>query len=245
MQTLFIRKIFDLFRKQIALIILLFLISNALMAQQSRRKFQADYDAKNMRFGYLIGIFQSNFHINTNGFLIQQKTSSITSKPLMGFKLGGLVNFAINEYWDFRILPTVSLPRRNISIVDSLGKKTDYTQGDKAWFEIPVMLKYKSERRGNERMYIFAGLRYGAETNTALKLGGKKQASSGQIPLKGHDFSIEYGIGLELFREYFKFAPELHFSHGIKNLVDPLNSKDLRITDKITTHSVTLYFIFE
>ena len=157
-----------------------------------------------------------------------------------------MVNFAINEYWDFRILPTVSLPTRKLSLVDSSGT-TNYSQKDKAWIEIPLMIKYKSERRGNERMYIFAGLRYSTETNASFALGRKRQANSVEIPLKGSDFSIEYGVGLELFREYFKFAPELHFSHGMKNLIDPLKTRNtyLGITDKITTHSVTLYFIFE
>ena len=90
-------------------------------------------------------------------------------------------------------------------------------------------------------MYVFGGVRYAVETN-AVNRKNRQQFST-----KNNDFSIEYGTGIEFFREYFKFSPELHFSHGIVNLIDPVNSKGTAIAgiDKLTTHTVTLYFSFE
>ena len=117
----------------------------------------------------------------------------------------------------------------------------DVALRETAWFEIPVMLKFKSERRGNIRMYMFAGLCYGIETNAVNRKNAK------QFNTTSNDFSIQYGVGMEFFKEYFKFAPELHFSHGIVNLTDPVfNSKNnLAGLSSMTTHSVTLYFLFE
>ena len=103
------------------------------------------------------------------------------------------------------------------------------------------MFKYKSERRGNVRMYVFGGVRYAVETNAVNRRGRQ------QFTTKNNDFSVEYGTGIEFFREYFKFSPELHFSHGIVNLVNPVTARGTAIggIDRLSTHTVTLYILFE
>jgi len=120
-----------------------------------------------------------------------------------------------------------------------LGEKKELRET--AWFELPLMLKYKSERRGNVRMYIFGGIRYAVETNAV------NRKNRTQFTTRNNDFSIEYGTGIEFFREYFKFSPELHFSHGIVNLINPVTAVGTTIAgiDKLTTHTVTLYISFE
>lgn len=241
----------------------LFLISvltQSVFAQQTRRHFQADYDAKSLRFGYFLGLTNTNFNVKFNNYFVNKDNYySITSPPVLGLKMGGLVNFQLNDYFDFRILPTVAIYSRkleykyitktdtDINLPETAPTKYVYELKEKvevresAWFEIPVMLKYKSERRGNVRMYVFGGIRYGVETNAVNRK--KKQ----QFVTKTSDFSIEYGTGIEFFREYFKFAPEIHFSHGLNNLVDPVNNKNtpLQGVDRLSTHTVTLYILFE
>jgi hypothetical protein len=90
-------------------------------------------------------------------------------------------------------------------------------------------------------MYVFGGLRYGVETNP------NSRRNKSKFITKTSDISVEYGTGIEFFREYFKFSPEIHFSHGIKNLVDPVNNKNtpLQGVDRMTSHTITLYILFE
>ncbi len=232
-------------------ILVLLMLTQNLFAQQTRRHFQADYDAKAMRFGYFLGLTNTYFNVKFNNYFVNKDNYySITSPSTYGLKMGGLVNFRLNDYFDFRVLPTVSIYGRKLEYrfinttlpdgdINKLGEKQELRET--AWFEIPVMFKYKSERRGNVRMYIFGGMRYGVETNAVNKK--KKQ----QFATKTNDFSIEYGTGMEVFREYFKFAPELHFSHGIRNLVDPVNARGTAIqgVDRLTTHTITLFLLFE
>jgi hypothetical protein len=33
-----------------------------------------------------------------------------------------------------------------------------------------------------------------------------------------NDFTVEAGIGFEIYFKYFKFAPEIRFSHGVNNI---------------------------
>lgn len=208
---------------------------------QTKMKFQSDYDAKKIRFGYLLGITSSHYTVKQNrSFLTQNAYYSITSPTRYHVRMGGLVNFSLNDYFDFRILPTVSIYSRALII----NQDEELKQNDKAWIEVPVMLKYKSERRGNIRMFMFGGLRFGAETNVINFRGRRPQAA---LATKNADFAVEYGMGMEMFREYFKFAPELHFSHGLANLIDPVitNTSPLGRIEKLRSHTVSLIFTFE
>lgn len=223
---------------------------HTLSAQQNKRLFQGDYDAKTLKFGYFIGIPYTHFNVKFNNYFVNQDNYySITSPATMGLKMGGLANFRLNDYFDFRVLPTVAIYSRKLEyrFVNTTTTDPDKLLGEKkelretAWFELPVMLKYKSERRGNVRMYIFGGVRYAVETNAVNRKNRQ------QFTTKNNDFSLEYGTGIEIFREYFKFSPELHFSHGLVNLVNPVTSRGTAIAgvDRLTTHTVTLYISFE
>ncbi len=65
-------------------------------------------------------------------------------------------------------------------------------------------------------MYVFAGARIGFQTNIINKKGSKIFKNQS---MRSNDLMLEYGMGLEFFREYFKVTPELHFSHGIFNMI--------------------------
>jgi hypothetical protein len=241
-------------------LIIVLLVTQSLFAQKTRRHFQADYDAKSLRFGYFLGLTNTNFNVKFNNYFVNRDNYySITSPPVLGLKMGGLANFQLNDYFDFRVLPTVAILNRkleykyitktdtNVNLPETdpnkylfeFNEKTEVRES--AWFEIPLMFKYKSERRGNVRMYVFGGVRYGVETNPNSRKNRSKFIT------KTSDFSVEYGTGIEFFREYFKFAPEIHFSHGLKNLIDPVNNRNtaLQGVDRLTTHTVTLYILFE
>jgi hypothetical protein len=55
---------------------------------------------------------------------------------------------------------------------------------------------------------------------------------------------------MELFRQFFKLAPEVHFSHGLRNMIDraDITSTDptpLSVLGRLNTHTVTFYLFFE
>ena len=214
-------------------------------SQNTKTLYQGDYDAKKIKFGYFIGIPTTHFNLEYNNTFVYNKDTtsaySITSPNTTGLKMGGVMNVRINDYFDFRILPTVAIYGRKLDFKYTNTASDVSTLRETAWFEVPVMIKYKSERRGNTRMYVFAGMSFAAETN-AVNRKGKQQFSTTST-----DFRIDYGVGIEFFKEYFKFAPELHFSHGIVNLVDPVFNKNSPLAGiaSLTTHTVTVYFLFE
>lgn len=235
-------------QKTLVSIVLLFIaVTTAIGQNYSKQKFQPEYDAKKVRFGYFLGVAATNYKVKYNNYFLTDGNTeyfSVNSPVSYGLKMGGLVNFNLNPSFDFRILPTVAIYSRRLDVNNDpeqaiVGK-------DKAWFELPLMLKYKSLRRGNYRAYMFAGCRLGFETN-ALNLARKTKLDN-VFTTKTADFSLEYGAGLEFFQRFFKLSPELHFSHGMVNLVDNSRFNQdnvLGIMDRLSTHTVTVYLLFE
>lgn len=231
--------------------VLALLLTSLASFGQRKVRYQDNYDAKNLHFGFLIGVGQTNYGIKTNRTFLQPvntKLDGIVSPPSYFLRLGGLMNVKLNDHFDFRILPTVSIYSRSLILSDTLRATTDLvSQRDKAWLELPIALKYKSERRGNIRMYMFGGFRYGKETNVINFIS--RVNTPNIIETKASDFSVEYGIGLEAFLRYFKLTPELHFSHGLANSLRPTVSNNTlntnQLVERMNTHTVTLVFMFE
>jgi hypothetical protein len=226
----------------------LILIGFSAHSQVSTIIHQVDYDAKLVRFGYFMGISQSGFRVMHNSQFLNQSGSdlinAITSPQKLGLKLGGLMNFNRGDRFDVRLMPTVAIYSRQI-LVDQDPDKIP--SRDQAWFELPIMLKYKSLRRGNMRMNVFIGVRPAFETN-AVNLANKSSLTR-NARLKTIDFSLDYGAGLELFRRYFKLAPELHFSHGLSNAIKPgapgASASPIDLLNRLNTHTVSFILAFE
>jgi hypothetical protein len=232
----------------ICLFVFLFSISRTVSGQAlSRIIHQPEYDSKPVRFGYFVGLGASHYRVKHNDLYLSPANDtirSITSPLAYGLKLGGMMNFNLNERYDFRIVPTVAIYSRKIEV----NENPDLIKSrDQAWFEIPLLLRYKSLRRGNYRMNMFVGLSPGFETN-AVNLVNRKKLDRVE-GLRRADLSIEYGAGAEFFRRFFKLAPEVRFSHGIRNMINKNpNATQLNAfsyLSRLNTNTVTFYLFFE
>lgn len=107
--------------------------------------------------------------------------------------------------------------------------------------ELPLLFKYRSLRWNNTRMYFIGGGSYQFRTK------GQDEANVDDIVLTGKDFSIEAGMGFEIYFKYFKFAPEIRFSHGMMNVYQAENTlPELRdAISSIKRKSITIYLNFQ
>ena len=67
------------------------------------------------------------------------------------------------------------------------------------------------------------------------------------IVLTGKDLALELGMGFDLYFKYFKFSPEIRFSHGLNNLyraktTDPQIASAI---SEIRKKSITIYLNFQ
>ncbi|WP_082685088.1 porin family protein [Hymenobacter sedentarius] len=102
--------------------------------------------------------------------------------------------------------------------------------------QFPVLLKYQSERRRNTRVYMIAGL-----SPSLTASNRRSDLLRNQLQIVKSDLTLEYGFGLDLFYPLFKLAPEVRFSHGLRNLLVPHNDTFTRSLQSLSTNSVTLY----
>ncbi len=250
MHTAYIWNLLRLRGQKIVFSVLLFtFLTTNTVAQIGKVRNQADYDLKKVRFGYLIGIAQTHYTIRYNEFFLLPGNTefyAIHSPNTFGFKMSAVMNVHINDSFDYRILPTVAIYNRQMQVINnSSPDPEELVNADKAWIEVPILLKYKSQRRGNFRAYVVSGLRFAAETN-AVNVGSRGGSSS-TFMIKRRDVSLDYGIGLEFFQRFFKFTPELIFSQGLTNLVEGTTgaSSPLGSIGKLRSRTVTLNVIFE
>ncbi len=246
MHTTYFWHKFNLYWRKIGFILLLFLSQNQLFSQTKvyNRRFLENYDDREIHFGFYFGTsfsrlnpsFDENFNAATN------KTVLVTSPAKFGFKVGMVVNKYLNRHWDVRTTPGINITSKQLDY-EIFGSTPISNSRDLDIFEIPVMLKYKSERRKNSRMYMLAGANFMVETN--IRKGQKALIS--QLPTKTADLCLEYGFGFEQFLEFGKFAGELRFSHGLKNLFvnDVANKPHTIGLDALKSHTVTVYLFFE
>ena len=230
-----------------------------MFAQKSKytRIYHEYYDARPLHFGFLFGLAGSNYnHIATNN-----GSDIILSPKHFGFQIGGVANYAFNRHIELKTGINVALFERHIDyhlknkiIVKTnsgLEKEELNYLRESTWLEIPVSIKFRSIRRKNHRFFVLAGAKFGIEANTRDKdFSGLSGDYNHSIYANKTDIALEYGFGFEQFFQFFKFAPEIRFSHGIFNIYqapstsDPVAQRLNEITH-LNTHTVSLILNFE
>lgn len=244
MHTAYVRRRIHLHWPQ-ALIGFLLLVSCYAPAQAQGykyvRKHLEHYDDKAIHYGFFFAAPVTRFSVGYSpSFLRADSAYRIYSPNKANFRVGFVINAFLHDHFDLRLTPSVSLFDREV-VYDYPGGTSRSEKRESTWLDFPLLLKYKSERRNNSRMYLLAGGTFSLETNVRRReVQGASRLSTGTM-----DFSVDYGIGFEQFFEYFKFAPELRFSHGLVNLYRPTSNAAGIGINRLTTHTVTLYLNFE
>lgn len=232
--------------KAIAVLTALWLLTSyAAQAQKDYkyiRKFQERYDDKPIHYGFFFAAPNTHFNIrHSDTFATADSAYRISSPNSTGFRVGFIFNAFLDDRFDFRTTPSVSLYSRAVNF-DYPGGSQRVETRESTWLNVPILFKYKSERRNNSRMYMIAGASFAIETNVRK---GESQGS-GRLNTGTTDLTLEYGVGFEQFFQFFKFSPELRFSQGIPNLyrANALSPASAGI-QRLTTSTFTLYLNFE
>ncbi|CCH55791.1 hypothetical protein BN8_05078 [Fibrisoma limi BUZ 3] len=244
MDTAYFRRCVNLHRSKVAVTALVWvLFSGHSLAQEYKyiRKHLERYDDKVIHYGFFFAAPVTRFSVRYSPAFVTARDSAyrIYSPNKASFRVGFVINTFLNDRFDLRLTPAVSLYSREV-LYDYPGGTQRKEVRESTWLDFPLLLKYKSERRNNSRMYLLGGGSFAIETNVRRGDQGTSRLSTGTM-----DVAVEYGVGFEQFFEFFKFAPELRFSHGLVNLYRPGNNAASVGISKLTTHTVTLYLNFE
>lgn len=249
MQTSNLRHQLHLYRYQVVLLVLCCFVSTSTLAQNTNKENLTDYENEWIHYGFHMGIHNSKYKIKYSDRYTSPELDSLHSvvpNNTAGWRVGFVVNMRLLEYLDVRILPTVgfyenSMTYRYIpSELNRDGLKIAETK-DATTVELPILLKYKSVRRGNIAMYAVGGI------NPAMEVAGKGDDfdAKNNLQLKDFNLSVDAGIGFDLYFPLFKFSPEIRYTWGLRDML-PDNRQGLSAPfESLTYENFAVYITFE
>lgn len=216
---------------------------HGVQAQQKRwvQRNNPNYDNKKLTYGFLIALHSSTYNTKySDAFVTQQFDTVYAVNPAWtsGFTLGFIVNYRLTDYLDLRLTPQVAFYENKVQYLYTNETAKDATV-ESTIVEFPVLLKYKSERRGNIRMYMVGGVKPGIQAT------GKREQTKEELEIKSTNLSLEAGFGFDLYYPLFKFSPEVRFSHGLVDVLGNRTNDFGKPLSRVSTNMVTVYFLFQ
>ena len=203
------------------------------------------YDERLMHYGFFMAGNYATFNIKRSQFFVDDTTMlAVNPRGTPGFTLGFVVNLRLEQFFDLRLLPAAGFYLREVIYKfennDPTKDSIQVESIESTYIELPLLLKYKSTRRANTRMYLVGGIKPAIEVGTR-----REQVGQDRLLTKNIDVAIDYGFGIDLYFPMFKFSPEIRFSYGIINLLKPSDNILSNSIDKLRTNTFTILFIFE
>ena len=179
--------------KKIFLFFVVLILHSNFIFSQSTRINLGGYDDVKTHFGFLLGLHSSYYRFNYSADYTSPDFSdlhSIHSTSLPGFKLGFISDFSLYYPFDLRTLLQVSFSEFRMDYYYLDGSVFSDIRPS-TFLESPILLKYKSKRRKNHRMFIIAGLK------PSLEIGAKNKDEAGKdiLDLRSFDVSFELSFG--------------------------------------------------
>ncbi len=223
-------------------VLVLLLAGFACRAQNNPSDNLINYDEQWIHYGFLLGVHSSKYvikHSETFTSPAMDTVHSIVPGNLGGFKLGFIANMKVADQLDFRGSITVAFYENDL--LYRFTNNTDQRElKDATMVEFPLLLKYKSNRRGNVAMYVLGGFTPSFEAASK----SNKEDIVEKLELKGWNYAVEVGAGFDIYYPFFKFSPEIRYSYGLRNMLDGENQFSAGLS-RLTTQNLTVFLTFE
>lgn len=208
------------------------------------------FDSRLIHFGIQVGYTHSKFDLEyTHDDALREILQGTTSYYAPGFHIAAIGDLRLNDWFNLRILPGVTLITRDVAYswessylashrLAELNRKVESVYGD-----FPVEIKFRAMRWGNFRPYLTGGISYGFDFASLRK--NRNRTDESIIRLEPNDLRYSMGLGFDVFLRYVKFAIDLKMTFGIIDL--RVEDPDIYIQAFEHLHSRTfmLSFTFE
>ena len=215
-------------------------------AQKGNAYNYLEFKNKPYYFGISLGYAGSNYRLqHSEDFILNETYVKAQSIGGPGLRIGVIGNLKFGEYFDFRLVPGFAFTERSISyetFEPQEGTSTQVEQIDATLFELPMLVRYKSEPYNDMRLFMLGGVKYTYDISNTSRT---RQAET-LLKIAPHDFSAEFGVGVQFFFPYFIFSPQIKVSHGMNNLL--LFNGGLEksnVLEKVNSRMFSISFNFE
>ena len=227
--------------KKITLIIFLIFI-NYCFSQQEQPLNNPVYDNQTYHFGFTLGISNTKFQINhSEEFINSENISEILSKYEPGFNVGIIIDFRLTKNTNLRLTPSFNFTDQKIYFTynnnETIEPKNNTGVSN---FELPLYLKYRSDRINNGRAYLLVG------SNFILDMSSTKKLNQIQnLEFKNMNYSLDIGFGIDIYFSYFKFSPEIKYAYGLQNVLQNQENEYSQAINKLSTRALLISLTFE
>jgi hypothetical protein len=221
-------------------------------------------DNRTISYGFFLAGHTSSYRLKyTDLFLTNSNGASPTVRGIFpqsspGFSLGFTGILSFHDQFQLLFTPKVGFYeyQTEVSYFNTLDAQipinspdqeansiasSQFLKSEATLIELPLLFKYRSIRFNNTRMYWLGGASYNFRTKS------QDEANIEELVTTGKDVSLEMGMGFEIYFKYFKFAPEIRFSHGLTNIYQAENTNPLfrDAISSIKRRSITVYLNFQ
>ena len=223
---------------------LIFILSITLNAFSQKEKplNNSIYDNQVYHFGFTLGISQNKFSLQYSDlFTSENDFDKVLSKYDPGFNVGIIIDLRIINNINIRITPSFNFSDQKLYYTkDNKEQIQPSNNTGISNFEIPIYLKYRSDRINNGRAYLLGGGNFTYNMSNSDEL-----LQNENISFKKINYSIDVGFGVDIYFAYFKFSPEIKYSYGLRDLLIQQDNKYSNVLNGITTRGLLISLTFE
>lgn len=231
-----------LFRSKVTLA-LSFLLAITVAQQATAQRNNPYYDNKRIHFGFLVGLNGSTFQMmqEAANFAVNDTLQYIRPGWGPGFHLGIIGDLRLAEHATLRLTPTLMFSQRNLAYTFENPKNNIERNIQMANIDIPLLLKLRSDRIGNFRLYLIGGFKYSIDMASQEKVVSDVE----RVKTLRSDYAYELGLGADIYLPYFKFSPEIKFSQGLQNVLVPESHVYSNPLMALSARTIIISFNFE
>ncbi|MCC5915912.1 MAG: PorT family protein [Cryomorphaceae bacterium] len=213
--------------------------------QISSQRNLPNYDNKPYHFGFYLGINYMDFQIrHTENINDLENYISAITQTVPGYHVGIISELSLGKYAGLRVNPTFSTTVRRITFdaySRNINRRDLHVRDiESSFIEIPIEFKLKSFRIDNYRMYLLVGVRYNIDLASNEKVFDQEL-----VKIKFNDFAYEFGVGFDIYFEYFKMSPQIKGSWGFSDILVRDDGLWPQGIDKLLTRGILFAITFE
>lgn len=172
-----------------------------------------EHDSKLYYFGLTFGFNYSGFRMNNTKSFADYDTFKMVQPGFgPGFNLGIMGNLRLTKFVDLRFIPSLVFSEKRIT-TRNMKNEEDKFSIESIYMQLPLQLKFKSDRIHNFRFYALAGGKFDYD----LASNARSRRQDERLRVSPIDVGAELGIGFEFFYPNFIFSPEIKLSQGFIN----------------------------
>lgn len=228
--------------KRAFLIIACLLLVTSLFAQEEDFR---EADQRTWHYGFTLGI-------NAYGFAATPKDPKSVGVQVSsftpGFTVGIVGDLRLNNFFNLRFIPSLNFTERTLLYHDfTTASNWDSQIVQSTFVTLPLYIKYRSFWYNRSRPYLIAGggidcdLQRGKEVN---------------VYLRTYTPFIAFGMGCDIYFDFFRLSPEFKFCLGMNDVLTPLSERDAgvltgdqkrytTVISRLTSKAFVLTFNFE